>query len=305
MELSMLDTNGIDYKMNEEAYLTLIEQYITVYENALKMIISQIYTLGVEQRNVNGHIVLALRYILVLLDGIKTLYITKNTESAQLLLRSITEEFAQLSYFLQNPDVVEEKNALYNLCSEISLRNYEKENKKYESKRKFEKSIFSQEIIDKIINYYPEYRYLTEKKQPSWYQSYAAKEGITIKYISQLFNNIKLFNGEKGSILYDIIYRKTSMYGHGSQCNDVLYKIDDKFLMISHHCLSSSSVYIIALELVMTSLVLSLCTFYKTKYNFTFTLQVNKLNNQRILSEKIKEMDNTLPIYYDETLSAS
>lgn len=301
----MIDTIGVDYKINEEAYLALIEQYITVYENALKMIISQIHTLGVAKRNVNGHVALALRHILVLLDGIKTLYITKNTESAQLLLRSITEEFVQLSYFLQNPDVVEEKNALYNLCSEISLKNYEIKSKKYESNSNFEKTIFSQEIIDEIINHYPEYRYLTKKTQPSWYQAYASKEGKKIEYISQLFDNITLFNNKKGSILYDIIYRKTSLYGHGNQCNDVLYKIDDKFLVMSHRCLRSSSVYIIAIELVMASLIFSLSTFYKVKYNFTFILQVNDLNNQHSLSEKIKDMDNTLPMYYDETLSAS
>ena len=300
----MIDKN-VDYKMNEEVYLTLIEQYISVYENALRMIISQIHTFGVVKRNVNSHIVLALRHILVLLDGIKTLYIAKNTESAQLLLRSITEEFVQLSYFLQNPDAVEEKNALYNLCSEISLRNYEKKSKNYEKNSTFEKPIFSQEIIDETIARYPQYRYLIKKSQPSWYRAYAFKEEKKIRNIYQLFENITLINDDKGSILYDIIYRKISLYGHGNQHNDALYRIDDSFFVISHRCLRSSSVYIIAIELVMASLIKTLRDFYKIKYSYTFSLPLVELNNQCSLVKKIKELDDTLPVYYDEYLSVS
>lgn len=157
---------------NEEAMLKLIDTFFETFIDAINNIVNDMRSLDLKYDNTYGYIVLSLRGILVQLDGMKTLFAKQNSEASQILLRGIFEASLQLIYFIEEPSLLNENNAIYRLCY---ARDFEKQLQKM--KKYSRENLFSEHKEKQILSIREKHKYLYEqlaresknfKKGKSW-----------------------------------------------------------------------------------------------------------------------------------------
>ena len=137
---------------NEEAMLKLIDTFFETFIDAIKNIVNDMRNLDLKYDNEYGYIVLSLRGILVQLDGMKTLF------AKQILLRGIFEASLQLIYFIEEPSLLNENNAIYQLCY---ARDFEKQLKKM--KKYSKENLFSEHKEKQILSIREKHKSLYEQ----------------------------------------------------------------------------------------------------------------------------------------------
>ena len=271
---------------NEEAMLKLIDTFFETFIDAIKNIVNDMRNLDLKYDNEYGYIVLSLRGILVQLDGMKTLFAKQNSEASQILLRGIFEASLQLIYFIEEPSLLNENNAIYQLCY---ARDFEKQLKKM--KKYSKENLFSEHKEKQILS--------IREKHKSLYEQLLRESNIFKK--GKLSDYLKLMDGQSYVIVYDLIYSSTSSYTHGQKMADVVYNTDEQFYFLPIHYLKSSSVYIIGLWKIIENLLLRMLPFLSNHGVVLSNLDGDKLNCQKALVEEIRRCDSGLskmPLFY-------
>ncbi len=244
---------------NEEAMLKLIDTFFETFIDAIKNIVNDMRNLDLKYDNEYGYIVLSLRGILVQLDGMKMLFAKQNSEASQILLRGIFEASLQLLYFIEEPSLLNENNAIYQLCY---ARDFEKQLKKM--KKYSKENLFSEHKEKQILSIREKHKSLYEqllresnifKKGKPWYSVSGELHSKKIGNVRELSDYLKLMDGQSYVIVYDLIYSSTSSYTHGQKMADVVYNTDEQFYFLPIHYLKSSSVYIIGLWKIIENLL--------------------------------------------------
>lgn len=297
----MLVHKGAD----EEAMLKLIDEFFETFIDAIKIILNDIKILGLKYDNAYGYIVLSLRGILVQLDGMKTLFAKQNSEASQILLRGIYEASLQLIYFIEEPSLLNENNAIYQLCHARDFEKTIQRMKKYSKK-----NILSEHKEKQILSIREKHKHLYEqllresnnfKKSKPWYSVSGELHNKRIGNVKELSEYLKLMDGQSYVIFYDFIYSSTSSYTHGQTMADVVYNTDEQFIFLPIHYLKSSSFFIIGLWKIIEGLLSRMVPFLSENGVVLPNLDGDKLNRQRVLVEKIKRYDSALsemPLFY-------
>lgn len=290
---------------NEEAMLKLLDTFFETFIDAINNIVNDMRSLDLKYDNTYGYIVLSLRGILVQLDGMKTLFAKQNSEASQILLRGIFEASLQLIYFIEEPSLLNENNAIYRLCY---ARDFEKQLQKM--KKYSRENLFSEHKEKQILSIREKHKYLYEqlaresknfKKGKSWYSVSGELHSKRIGNVKELSEYLKLMDGQSYVMFYDLIYSSTSSYTHGQKMADVVYNTDEQFNFLPIHYLESSSVYIIGLWKIIEDLLLRILPFLSNHGVVLSNLDGDKLNCQKALVEEIRRCDSTLsemPLFY-------
>ena len=297
----MLVHKGAD----EEAMLKLIDEFFETFIDAIKIILNNIKSLDSKYDNAYGYIVLSLRGILVQLDGMKTLFAKQNSEASQILLRGIYEASLQLIYFIEEPRLLNENNAIYQLCHARDFEKTIQKMKKY-SKENF----FSEHKEKQILSIREKHKQLYEQLQSEsknfqkgkpWYSVSGELHNKRIGNVRELSEYLKLMDGQSYVIFYDFIYSSTSSYTHGQTMADVVYNTDEQFIFLPIHYLESSSFFIIGLWKIIEGLLSKMLPFLSGNGVGLSNLDGDKLNRQNELVEEIKRYDSILserPLFY-------
>lgn len=260
--------------------------------NALDVIMDEMMTLKPSRYDANSYIILSLRNIKVLIDGMKCLFNGKNSEASQVLLRGLFEVSIQLIYFVYEPSLIEENNAIYHLCHARDLEkqlddtytNYDDHNMK--------KEILS--IRKEFQETYEKIQELGNKKSGSWYKIAGRIREQQINTLSDLCDFLKLESNNTKPVLYKIIYKLTSAYIHGQTMADVVYKVDSKLTFLPIQYLKSSGLYLLTLYYIMYFLLPKLIYYCKLQNISLMDLCSDDLNMQKERIEKIREFDEQL-----------
>ena len=236
---------------------------------------------------------------------IQTLFAKQNSEASQILLRGIYEASLQLIYFIEEPSLLNENNAIYQLCH---ARDFEKRIQKM--KKYSKENIFSEHKEKQILSIREKHKQLYEQLQSEsknfqrgkpWYSVSGELHNKRIGNVKELSEYLKLMDGQSYVIFYDFIYSSTSSYTHGQTMADVVYNTDEQFIFLPIHYLKSSSFFIIGLWKIIEGLLSRMLPFLSENGVVLPKLYRDKLNCQRVLVEDIKRYDSALsemPLFY-------
>lgn len=211
----------------------------------------------------------------------------------------------QLIYFIEEPSLLNENNAIYRLCH---ARDFEKTIQKM--KKYGKKNIFSEHREKQILSIREKHKQLYEQllkesknfqKSKPWYSVSGELHNKRIGNVRELSEYIKLMDGQSYVIFYDFIYSSTSSYTHGQTMANVVYNTDEQFFFLPIHYLESSSFFIIGLWKIIEGLLSRMLPFLSENGVVLSNLDRDKLNRQRTLVEKIKRYDSALsemPLFY-------
>lgn len=276
----------------EKEFIEVSNEFFDVYINALDVIMDEILTLKPSRYDANSYVILSLRNIEVLIDGMKCLFNKKSTEASQILLRSLLEVSIELIYFIYEPSLVDENNAIYNLCYARDLdKQLDNTYKNYDNQYIKEEILL---VRKKYQDTYKKIQELKHNKFGSWYKVAGCIRGQRLNTFKDLCGFIKLGNKQVGSILYDVVYKRTSSYIHGQTMADMVYKVNRKLKFLPIHYLESASFYLIALHYIMELLLQKLIEYLKLQNISLIDLCGSDLNMQRERIKAIIELDEKI-----------
>ena len=267
--------------------------FFNVYMKALKVVMDGMLSLKPSRYDANTYIILSIRNIKVLIDGMQCLFNEKNTEASQVLLRSLFEVSVQLIYFIYEPKLIEENYSIYQLCH---ARDFEKElDSTY---KEYNNDDMKKEILkirEKYSNNNNEIQKILDKnKFAPWYSVAGILRKQNIKSFYGLCKFLKLEGDKTKFVLYDTIYSLTSSYIHGKSMANMVYKIDDKLIFLPIRYLRSSSFYLTALYYIMNLLLHKLIYYCESQNISLIDLCGDDLNMQKERIAKIRELDQSL-----------
>lgn len=277
----------------ENEFIEVGNEFFYVYMQAFNVIMDGVLALKPSRYDANSYVILSIRNIEVLIDGMQCLFNKKNTEASQVLLRSLCEVSIQLIYFIYKPKLIEENYAIYQLCHARDLeeeldstyKEYNNDDIKKEILKIREKYSNNNDEIQEILN---------KNKFASWYSVAGMLRKQNIKSFYGLCKFLKLEGDKTKSVLYDTIYNLTSSYIHGKSMANMVYKIDDKLMFLPIRYLRSSSFYLTALYYIMNLLLPKLIYYCESQNISLIDLCGDDLNMQKERIEKIREVDQSL-----------
>lgn len=287
--------NDIMYSKNiEPQYIEIAKNFLDVYINTVTLMYENIKKQSTTNKdNVKGFVVTMLRSILVLLDGIKALFVVCNTEASIPLIRNLLEIIIQLKFFFKERKYVEENLVAYNLCYDFNYNDYVRTFEKYEQSDKYKSSILDLEM--KYKEQKDIYALKMKNKTYAWYSVVTKKRGRVIKNLRALSKILHL-NDKTYEILYDLVYKRASGYIHGQQSLDFVYSTDD-FRFLSIRSFKSSSLYLQVIHWMLSDLICFLYNYFSL-YDIQIMekADVDELNEQGNRLKILRELDNVLQI---------